>query len=152
MPRPWRRRAPLVEWVEHTEFLVVVGAVGADRVLGKLGDLGGEPGEAVLGVGRVVVMRGDGPLAVGELDLEGADLAVSSSYSTTSRTWAASGSASMALAKLGKKGSPWSSKPAAWPRQSGRIEATEAAASSTSATPAKASVLAESFMAVGSPG
>ncbi len=56
--------------VEHAQGLVVLGLVGADRVLGQVDDSGGGPGEAVLGVGRVVVVRRDHPAPILKRDLE----------------------------------------------------------------------------------
>ena len=70
LPRPFRRGRLVVERVDDAHLLLVLDAVGADRVLGQVDDARRRLGQAVLGVGRVVVVRGDHPLAILELDLE----------------------------------------------------------------------------------
>ena len=60
-----------VERVDHAECLVVLAAVGADRVLGQAEDAGRGVDQPLLGVGRIVVVRRDDPLAVLEVTLKG---------------------------------------------------------------------------------
>ena len=59
-----------VKRVDHTHRFLLFYIVATDRVLGEVHDRGGRLREAVLGVGWIVIVRGDHPLLVLEHDTE----------------------------------------------------------------------------------